>query len=61
MPIVEITKEEAENPMLEKADRVHDWRNYASDELIEKWEALGDMRVVVANCLQEIADNEHWD
>ena len=47
--------------MFEKAGRVHDWRNYASDELIEKWEALGDMRVVVANCLQEIADNEHWD
>ena len=50
------------NPDWEAAGLVHDWRNYASDELRGKWGALSwHMRRVVAECLQEIADREDWD
>ena len=43
-------------------DRIHNWRNYASDELKTEWPKLsGKQRMIIAAMLKEMASNEHWD
>lgn len=50
------------SPYWENATRVHDWRNYASEQLKEHWDNLTDTsKKVFAECLQNIADHEEWD
>ena len=50
------------DPVWDEFDRVHNWRNYASDELKAIWLGLlPDVRRIVAECLQTVADNEEWD
>lgn len=42
-------------------EKVHNWRNYASNELQGAWEGFStDQRKVIAECLQDIADREEW-
>lgn len=49
-------------PDFENTDRVHEWKNYASDRLIAYWTIFSPaQKMVIAECLQEIADTEHWD
>lgn len=49
-------------PDFDSADKVHDWKNYASDALKEHWiDMPSGYRILIAACLQNIADQEHWE
>lgn len=50
------------NPHWAGAEKVHDWRNYASEQLKNIWSTFSDeQKRVVAETLQETADKEIWD
>lgn len=50
------------SPDWQGATPIHDWRNYASDELKSTWDSYSDeQRKIIAECLQGIADGEDWD
>jgi hypothetical protein len=52
----------ATNPDWENKTRVHDWRNYASQQLQDMWPSLHPPQMeIIAETLQDIADNEEWD
>ena len=60
MSIFQVT--DFENPDFDNPSKIHDWKNYASDRLIELWDDIEiGHRIVIAECLQDIADNEEWD
>ena len=43
-------------------DRVHNWRNYVSEQLQNHWENMTDAtKQIVAANLQDVADNEDWE
>lgn len=43
-------------------NRVHNWRNYASEGIKREWENFtGRQQIMIASMLDEIAGNEHWD
>lgn len=51
-----------ENPKWEETGKVHDWRNYIDDAVVEQWDQL-DMTARLAlyiNAAQE-AQSEEWD
>lgn len=51
-----------QQPKWGEVNRVHNWRNYAPDDLKEEWPNLsGRQRMIIAACLDEMAGNEHWD
>jgi hypothetical protein len=51
-----------ENPDWESAGRVHDWINYASDDLRKAWPEFSlRQRAIIAASLQDAADLEEWD
>lgn len=51
-----------ENPQWDKKTRVHDWRNYVPDEVIEAWAQLSlDFRAGIFLLAQKTASNEEWD
>lgn len=51
-----------ENPNFEQAGKVHDWRNYAGEELRKIWKTLNfEQKKAVAISLENIASYEHWD
>ena len=51
-----------QNPKWDITDRIHNWRNYASDDLKDEWLSMsGKQRMIIASCLDEIASGEHWD
>jgi hypothetical protein len=51
-----------QNPKWETENRVHNWRNYANEDLKEEWQSMsGRQRLIVAAALDEIADREEWD
>ncbi len=57
---------EVVDPKWEEFDKefkhVHDWRNYIPDSVRGIWQRLSiETRIVVIECLQGVADNEHWD
>jgi hypothetical protein len=50
------------NPCWESAGRVHDWRNYISDEVKELWDSFTDVqRRAIQRQAQQQADDEEWD
>lgn len=50
------------DPQWEKAGRVHDWRNYVSEELQRLWPGLDpELRLVLARSADEPAGREDWD
>lgn len=51
-----------EYPEWEVEDRVHNWRNYATNELKAHWQYMTDeTKKIVAECLAECASAEEWE
>jgi len=50
------------NPKWDEAGRVHDWRNYISEEMRAIWPTFTDdqKKIIAANADDE-AGNEHWE
>lgn len=49
-------------PKWNEAGRVHDWRNYISEELRKMWGAFTpDQKAALARNADEQALREHWD
>ena len=52
----------ATNPNWSQASRVHDWRNYISDEVKRLWDGFSiPQRAALVRQAQAIADREEWD
>jgi hypothetical protein len=50
------------NPEWGTVSRVHNWRNYISDEVKELWSTFTDQqKQALARMAQVIADREDWD
>lgn len=50
------------NPDWGNIGRVHDWRNYISQELAQIWQTLTDeQKILIAQNADEQASNEDWD
>ena len=48
-------------PDFKDTGKVHDWKNYVSEALKLHWlDMPSGVRILIAACLQEIADNEDW-
>ena len=53
---------ECVDPKWDEATRVHDWRNYISDEVKANWTDLGSLgRWAVTFEAKRVADNEEWN
>lgn len=51
-----------ENPQWNKAEKVHDWKNYISEELQSIWDSFTVVqKSVIAKNAQEQASCEDWD
>lgn len=51
-----------EHPEWDVEWRVHNWRNYTTQELRDHWSNMTDAtKKIVAAALDEIADREDWD
>lgn len=51
-----------ESPKWNLVDRVHNWRNYASKDLIEIWDHFTPhLKKVISALLNDIASQEAWD
>jgi len=51
-----------QNPKWEVEDKVHNWRNYATEDVQRSWlEMSGRHRLIIAACLDDIAGMEEWD
>ena len=45
-----------------RAERVHDWRNYISDDLRSLWDTFTvAQKLAIARNAEEAAGREHWD
>ena len=50
------------NPDWSMGGRVHNWHNYASEEMQRMWNTFTDeQKQIIALTLNEIADNEVWE
>lgn len=50
------------SPEWQYAGRVHDWRNYISEELQAMWGTFTPaQQKAIRDNAQEMADREHWD
>lgn len=50
------------NPKWDEADRVHDWRNYISEELRAIWDTFTpEQKRAIAKSADEQASRETWD
>ncbi|WP_228745558.1 recombinase RecA [Klebsiella quasipneumoniae] len=57
-----ITPEDYFSPDWENKEKVHDWKNYASDGLIRIWgDFTLEQKLVIAQSLQKAADLEEWE
>jgi hypothetical protein len=55
-------REQALNPEWEKATKVHDWRNYASEEIQRLWPTFNEeQKMAIVEMLDELAGQELWD
>lgn len=57
-------KEYAENPRWDEAGRVHDWRNYISDNIIDGWNGFTiEQRYWLIEQANELAEGEgeEWE
>lgn len=51
-----------DQPEWDKAGRVHDWKNYISDELRAMWGTFTDVqKQAIARQAEEAASNECWE
>jgi hypothetical protein len=51
-----------DSPEWNVADRIHNWRNYISEEIRAMWPTLNDrLRRALARQAQVQADKEEWD
>ena len=49
-------------PKWQNEDRVHNWRNYASEGIIREWPFFtGKQKIIISSMLDDIAGQEHWD
>lgn len=49
-------------PKWNEEDRVHNWRNYVTDDLKEIWETFGEnLQKMLACHFEVLASNEDWD
>ncbi|WP_137962975.1 recombinase RecA [Klebsiella variicola] len=56
-----MTPEDYLSPDWTNNEKVHNWRNYASEELKRTWHTFtSEQRRVVAEALKEVADMEEW-
>lgn len=53
---------EWENPNWDEKNRIHNWKNYISDDLRQYWQNFSDKekKMIAANA-EGIASNEEWD
>ena len=50
------------NPEWDKKDKVHNWRNYISNDLIKIWDTFSpEQKMVIASNADDQAGNEDWD
>ncbi len=57
-----MTPEEYLSPEWSDREKVHDWKNYASEELKRIWHTFTDkQKRVVAEALTEAAEREDWE
>jgi hypothetical protein len=50
------------NPKWINTTRVHDWRNYISDDLRDIWDTFTDkQKEIIAKNADDQASNEHWE
>ena len=50
------------NPEWDKAQKVHDWRNYISEKLCEMWDTFTDeQKLAIAENAEEQANSEEWE
>ena len=57
-----MTPEEYLSPEWSDREKVHDWKNYANDGLIEIWDNFTqEQKRVIAKNLQDVADQEEWE
>jgi len=60
--IFENTIDCLKKPEFEKATKIHDWRNYVPDQLIEDWNNLTMReRQIIYFMAEERASIEEWD
>ena len=57
-----MTPEDCFSPDWTNKGKVHDWKNYANDGLIEIWDNFTqEQKRVIAKNLQDVADQEKWE
>ena len=57
-----MTPEEYLSPEWSDREKVHDWENYASEDLKRIWHTFTDkQKRVVAEALTEAAEREDWE
>lgn len=50
------------SPDWNNLDRVHEWKNYISEDLVMIWDTFTDIqKKVIAENADNIADREEWD
>ena len=60
--VIQHIRQHIVNPEFEKAGKVHDWRNYVPDLLMQDWEKLlYETRALVVIMAAYQADAENWD
>lgn len=51
-----------DRPEWEARQKVHNWRNYASEGIKREWQSFaGRQKIMIASLLDGLADKEHWD
>lgn len=55
-------KEQALSPEWERATKVHDWRNYASEDIQRLWPTFNEeQKFAIVDMLDALAGQEYWD
>lgn len=56
------TPHDWDKPLWDVNEKVHNWRNYATDALVSEWDSLTErQKKVISECLQLIASDEEWE
>ncbi len=60
--LTDYEKRQARNPQWEKADKVHDWRNYISDNVKAIWDTFSNIqKFALLKQADDQASREEWD
>lgn len=58
----ELTPDDFETPDWDRAGKVHDWRNYVSDEIRAMWPDIPvSLKAAIARQSDAMANLEEWD